>query len=103
LKKWRAITVALLVIGYAGYYLCRSDLSVATPLLIAELGRRGFAPNVARLQMGTIASLGVFAYAIGKFPSGWRNFLFGMAGAIQFTILFGLGGGIPIFTSRWFS
>ncbi len=109
MKKWRAITVALLVIGYAGYYLCRSDLSVAMPLLIAELGRHGIAPNVARVQMGTIASLGVFAYAIGKFPSGWladflggkRNFLFGMAGAILFTILFGLAGGIPVFTLAW--
>ena len=28
------LTIALLVTGYAGYYLCRSDLSVAMPLLI---------------------------------------------------------------------
>ena len=39
LGRWRALTIALLVTGYAGYYLCRSDLSVAMPLLIAEMGQ----------------------------------------------------------------
>ncbi len=103
------LTVALLVTGYAGYYLCRSDLSVAMPLLIAELGQHGIAPDAARVGLGTVASLGVLAYAIGKFPSGWladflggrRNFLFGMAGAILFTVLFGLAGSIPLFTLAW--
>jgi len=109
LVRWRILTVALLVTGYAGYYLCRSDLAVAMPLLIAELSRRGIAPDDAQIRLGTIASLGVFAYAIGKFPSGWladflggrRNFLYGMAGAILFTVLFGLAGGIPLFTLAW--
>ena len=95
--------------GYAGYYLCRSDLAVAMPLLIAELARLGIAPDAAQIRLGGIASLGVFAYAIGKFPSGWladflggrRNFLFGMAGAILFTVLFGMAGGIPLFTVAW--
>jgi sugar phosphate permease len=109
LRRWRVLTVALMVSGYAGYYLCRSDFSVALPLLIAELGTRGIAPNDARIQLGTVASVGVLAYAIGKFPSGWladilggrRNFLGGMAGSIVFTILFGLSGGIPLFTLAW--
>jgi sugar phosphate permease len=109
LVRWQVATVALMTTGYAGYYLCRSDLSVAMPLLIQELGTRGMSADAARISMGTIASLGVFAYAIGKFPSGWladylggrRNFLFGMAGAIVFTVLFGLAGGIPIFTLAW--
>jgi OPA family glycerol-3-phosphate transporter-like MFS transporter len=111
LAKWRALTVALLVTGYAGYYLCRSDLAVAMPLLIAEMGKSGIAPDGAKIHLGTIASLGVLAYAIGKFPSGWladflggrRNFLFGMTGSILFTILFGLAGGIPLFTLAWMS
>jgi len=95
---WQVLTVALMVIGYAGYYLCRSDLSVALPLLIDDMGKRGIPPAVATVSLGTIASLGVLAYAIGKFPSGWladflggrRNFLFGMGGSILFTVLFGL-------------
>jgi sugar phosphate permease len=105
----QASTVALLVLGYAGYFLCRSDLSVAMPLLIRELARRGLSPDAAKVQLGFVASLGVLAYAIGKFPSGWladflggkRNFLCGMAGSIVFTVLFSLGGGIPLFTLAW--
>jgi OPA family glycerol-3-phosphate transporter-like MFS transporter len=106
---WQACTVALIAAGYAGYYLCRSDLSVAMPLLIADLVNRGMSPDAAKVQLGTIASLGVLAYAMGKFPSGGladflggrRNFLFGMAGAILFTVWFGLTGGVPVFTLAW--
>ncbi len=109
LALWQRSTVALLAIGYAGYYLCRSDLAVAMPLLIRELGLHGLSPDAAKIQLGWIASLGVLGYAIGKFPSGWmadfwggkRNFLSGMAGAILFTILFGMAGGIPLFTLAW--
>jgi OPA family glycerol-3-phosphate transporter-like MFS transporter len=109
LARWRFATVALMVVGYAGYYLCRSDLSVVMPLLIAELVAKGTSASVARVQMGTIASFGVLAYSLGKFPTGWladflggrRNFLGGMAGSILFTILFTLGGGIPFFTLAW--
>jgi sugar phosphate permease len=106
---WQSITAALLAVGYAGYYLCRSDLSVAMPLLIAELSKHGIPATTATVELGSVASLGVLAYAIGKFPSGWladllggrRNFLFGMAGAILFTLLFTLAGGIPLFTLAW--
>lgn len=106
---WQGCTIALIAVGYAGYYLCRSDLSVAMPLLIREMSSRGVSPDAAKVQLGTIASLGVLAYAIGKFPSGWladflggkRNFLFGMAGSILFTLLFSLTGGIPLFTLAW--
>ncbi len=109
LLRWQIITVTLLVLGYAGYYLCRSDLSVALPLLIQEMASRGISPDAAKVRLGFIASLGVFAYALGKFPSGGladflggrRNFLFGMTGSIVFTVLFALGGGLPIFTLAW--
>ena len=36
-RAWQALTVVLLVLGYGGYYLCRSHLSVATPLIILGL------------------------------------------------------------------
>jgi sugar phosphate permease len=105
----QSLTVALLVTGYAGYYLCRSDLSVALPLLIQEMVSHGIARDVATTRFGTIASFGVLAYAIGKFPSGGladflggrRNYLFGMAGSVLFTFLFGTAGGIPLFTLAW--
>ncbi|HXJ92492.1 MAG TPA: MFS transporter [Terriglobia bacterium] len=109
LWRWQATTVSLLVLGYAGYYLCRSDYSVALPLIIADLGRRGVPAGVATVRLGSIASLGVLAYAIGKFPSGGmadflggkRNFLMGMAGSVIFTVLFALGGTMPLFTLAW--
>ena len=99
-----------MVLGYAGYYVCRSDLAVVLPLLIQELGTRGIPADAAKLGLGTVASLGVLAYAIGKFPSGSiadflggrRNFLIGMGGSVAFTILFALGGGMPLFTLAWF-
>lgn len=108
-RRWRTLTVALMVTGYAGYYLCRSNLAVAMPLLVAELGTKGIAADAARVHLGNIASLGVFTYAIGKFPCGWladflggrRNFLFGMLGTVLFTLLFAVSGGLPLFTMAW--
>jgi len=107
--RWHLLTISLLILGYSGYYFCRSDFSVALPLLIRDLGQRGIPANVAQVRLGFIASAGVLAYALGKFVSGSladlfggrRNFLGGMAGAVLFTVLFALGGGFPIFTMAW--
>src|SRR5262245_11604521 len=109
LRRWQALTVTLLVFGYAGYYLCRSNFSVALPLIIDDMAARGWDANVAKVSLGALASIGVFAYAVGKFLSGGltdllggrRAFLLGSAGAIVCTALFALGGGLPIFTLSW--
>lgn len=101
--------MSLMVIGYSGYYLCRSNFSVALPMIIEELGARGISPNLAKIRLGFVASLGVLAYAIGKFVSGGlsdflggrRTFLGGMAGSVLFTVVFALSGGIPLFTLAW--
>jgi sugar phosphate permease len=109
LRRWRTLTVTLLVFGYAGYYLCRSNFSVTLPLIIDDLATRGWDANSAKISLGALASIGVFAYAIGKFLSGGltdllggrRAFLLGTAGAISCTGLFALGGGFPVFTTAW--
>jgi OPA family glycerol-3-phosphate transporter-like MFS transporter len=107
---WQPLTVALLVVGYAGYYLCRSNLSVTLPMVQAELASRGMDPATARLRLGSIASIGVLAYALSKFVSGSaadflggrRNFLIGMAGAVLFTLGFAASGGsIPVMGLMW--
>lgn len=106
---WHVLTISLLALGYSGYYFCRSDYSVALPLILAEQVKHGVDAHVAEIRLGSIASLGVLAYAVGKFPSGAfadkfggrRNFLGGMMGAILFTLLFMIGGGFPIFTLAW--
>jgi len=107
--RWHLLTITLLVLGYSGYYFCRSDLSVVMPLLIRDLGQHGIPANVAQVRLGLIASAGVLAYALGKFVcgsladlfGGRNNFLGGMAGAVLFTLLFAAGGGFPIFTLAW--
>jgi sugar phosphate permease len=106
---WHATTIALLALGYAGYYFCRSNLSVVLPDLIHDLAQHGVTVNEAQVRLGFIASVGTIVYAAGKFVSGSmadlfggrRNFLGGMAGSVLFTILFALGGGFPVFTLAW--
>jgi len=102
-------TVALLFGGYAACYYCRADLSVATPLLVEELGRRGVSHGEALIRIGSVSSLGVAAYAFGKlfltglgdYWGGRRNFLIGVGGAAVFTLMFAAGGSMPIFTVAW--
>jgi sugar phosphate permease len=109
LRRRQITLVVLLFCGYAALYFCRADLSVATPLLIDELGTRGVPRDEAIVRMGTIASLGVLGYALGKlfltglgdFWGGRLNFLIGLAGATAFTLLFTATGLIPVFTIAW--
>lgn len=102
-------TLLLLFGGYAACYYCRADLSVATPLLVEELGRRGVSHADALVRIGSITSLGVFAYALGKlfltglgdYWGGRRNFLIGVGGAALFTLLFAVSAAGPAFTLAW--
>ena len=59
-------TIALLFGGYAACYYCRADLSVATPLLVEELGRHGVSHGDALIRIGSVSSLGIAAFAVGK-------------------------------------
>jgi sugar phosphate permease len=106
---WQLLTLLLMVVGYAGCYLCRSNFSVTLPLVAESLIERGYSADEARVWLGTIASLGVFAYAIGKFITGSladflggrRNMLFGMLGSVLFTALFAASGTVPLFSLAW--
>jgi OPA family glycerol-3-phosphate transporter-like MFS transporter len=109
LGRWRALTLGLLALGYSGYYLCRSNLSVALPIITDELAARGMDRDLARLKLGMIATAGTLAYAIGKplaggladYFGGRRNFLAGMAGAVGCTLAFAAGGSLPVFLTAW--
>jgi sugar phosphate permease len=109
LRHRQLLTVALLFGGYAACYFCRADLSVATPLIIEELGKHGVRQSEAIVRIGTMVSFGVLAYALGKlflgglgdFWGGRLNFLIGLAGATAFTLLFASGAAIPVFTIAW--
>ena len=109
LRLGQVRTLALLFGGYAACYYCRADLSVATPLLVGELGRHGLSHGEAIIRIGTLSSLGVLAYALGKlfltglgdYWGGRRNFLIGVGGAAVFTLMFAAGGTVPVFTIAW--
>lgn len=100
-NRWQVATIAALTVGYAGYYVCRSNLSVAGPLL-REAG-------YTKAQLGSIASAGVLAYAVGKvvngvlgdFTGGRVMFLLGMALSVVCTFAFGLTTGLAAWTVIW--
>src|SRR5580658_9955467 len=101
-RAWTVIDA--LAVGYVGIYLCRKNLGVAVPLLQTAF-------HASKSDVGKVASVGTFAYAMGKLLSGpivdrlggRRGFLlsmvlvsiFGVAGALApglfgLTIFYGL-------------
>jgi sugar phosphate permease len=109
LARRKALTLALLVLGYTGFYLCRSNFAVSMSGIIADLAKGGIDPKAARLSLGWVTTLGTLAYAMGKLPGGGlvdflggrRIYLTGMGGAVLFTLVFAMGGSIPVFTMAW--
>lgn len=105
LRRWQSITAWSLFWGYVGYYVCRSNLSVCTPLILAEYAEAG----VTKSDLGTIASFGIALYAGGKIVNGIASdlvsgrlmFLFGMVASIACTVAFGLANGITAFAIIW--
>lgn len=103
-RLWPSVTVATMIVGYAGYYLCRSDLSVARPLILDQYASIG----VTKETIGNLTGFATALYALGKFIfgsaadllGGRRMFLLGMAGAVLCTLLFGAGGP-PLFLLAW--
>ncbi|HLK56743.1 MAG TPA: MFS transporter [Chthonomonadaceae bacterium] len=105
LSRWQMLTIALMLVGYAGYYLCRVHLSVATPQLLEAFKAQG----LTKTKIGDIVSLGTIFYAAGKFLNGSfadflggkKMFLIGMGGAVLCTLFFGASSTIPLFTLAW--
>jgi MFS transporter, OPA family, glycerol-3-phosphate transporter len=104
-RRWQFVTASMLLVGYAGYYVCRSNLSVVAPELVREFGSHG----VDRAGIGLIVSSGVMAYAVGKILMGiWGDFLGGraafvggMVASVLATVAFGVGSALPVFIGIW--
>lgn len=104
LTRWQVITVATLLVGYSGYYVCRSNLSVAAPLILKDSST-----GLTQETIGMIQSVGLLLYAIGKFSNGVltdfldgrRVFLFGMIASVACTFLFGISSGVAVFVVIW--
>lgn len=89
---WEAWRVCIwLALGYVGVYLCRKNLSVALPLLADHY-------HVTKSTLGSIASWGTLAYAVGKFLGGPLTDRLGGRTAYMISltgvVLFGALGGI---------
>jgi OPA family glycerol-3-phosphate transporter-like MFS transporter len=105
LRRWQEITAASLFVGYAGYYLGRTCLSIAKPLMLDSASGLELGPE----HLGIVDSVGVLAYAIGKvingvvveYFGGRRMFLVGMVATICCTTAFGLSAGLPLFLGIW--
>lgn len=103
LVTWQRLTLGSLVLGYCGYYVCRSNLSVATPLLTQGEGA------LTLEQVGILGSAGTFFYAVGKLFSGVvsdtfggrRMFLLGMVASALCTVVFGFGVGMALLVTTW--
>ncbi|MBU1916738.1 MAG: MFS transporter [bacterium] len=62
-RYWRIRAFYSVFIGYAFFYICRTNLSIAMPRIIQDLG-------YSKTQMGIVTSLFYVTYAIAKFTNG---------------------------------
>jgi OPA family glycerol-3-phosphate transporter-like MFS transporter len=101
-RVWKLIIVLTLCVGYAGYYVCRTNLSVSSPALIEEIG-------ISKSTLGITLTAGTAGYAVGKTMAGpvidvlggRQVFLAAMVLSIICTILFPLGSKIWYLTIVW--
>ncbi|HEU5118842.1 MAG TPA: MFS transporter, partial [Isosphaeraceae bacterium] len=105
----QGLTIGLLFVGYTGFYLCRSNLSVAGKPIQEEMQTWGLSAVDARNLFGDVVTAGTIGYAVGKFLGGTlcdflggkRTFLLGMLGAVLATVAFGLGRAVPLLFAAW--
>ncbi len=103
--RGQIVTLAALTLGYTGFYLCRSNYSVAKPKLLEEFGPSG----LDKTDLGDIDSLGTLCYAGGKvvagigadFVSAKGVFVGAMLASIAATIAFAMSGGKAGFLASW--
>jgi len=105
LRRWQQITGISLFVGYAGYYLGRSCLAIANPLMVEQESAHG----LTKERIGLIYSVGVLTYAVGKvvnglivdYIGGRQMFLFGMVATVACTAAFGMSTALPVLVVVW--
>src|SRR5688572_24162257 len=104
LRRWQGVTVATLFAGYAGYYVGRSVLPVASNQLLADP-----AAGLDEVGYGRLVAAGGFAYAFGKlltgvaaeYAGGRAVFLAGLVLSAGCVALFGLAAGPAALVAVW--
>jgi len=87
-----------LVVGYGAFYLCRANVESSFPLLAADFG-------FTKAQLGTLSSISIATYAVGKVVMGTfgdviggkRLILVATSGSVLSTFAFGVSGGLTAF------
>jgi len=104
LRRWQLITVATLFTGYAGYYLCRSVLPVASNGMMNDPGS-----GIDEVSYGRLVAVGIYLYALGKlvngisaeYVSGRLVFLLGMVLSAALVVGFGFAAGAVAMLAIW--
>jgi MFS transporter, OPA family, glycerol-3-phosphate transporter len=104
LTRWQLVTGMALLVGYSGYYLCRSNLSVVASALVADP-----TAGIDRTAIGLISSAGILAYACGKSVTGMAGdffggrllFLGGLFLSVAATLAFSASSTVPMFLLCW--
>lgn len=102
-RYYQLTTFLTLLIGYAGYYLCRQNMSVSFLPMQQSMG-------LTAMQFGWITSIGTLAYAVGKVITGSmadgkhggkKIFFIGMFASAIFCAAFAGGSSVPWFILLW--
>lgn len=104
LRRWQGLTVGTLFVGYAGYYVCRSVLAVASNGLMNDP-----TSGVDEAGYGRLVAVGIYLYAVGKlvngvfteYVGGRAAFLLGMLLSVGCVAGLGLAGGFAALLGLW--
>lgn len=107
--RWQLVTLAVLTLGYTGFYLCRSNFSVAKPRILEEFSGPSGAPPLDKAALGLIDSAGTLCYAFGKILAGVAAdflsprlvFIGAMGASVLATLAFAASPGRPGFLAAW--
>jgi OPA family glycerol-3-phosphate transporter-like MFS transporter len=102
LRKWQNKVLILCWCGYAGAYLCRTNLSIALPGMMNSQGW-------SNTDAGLIGSVFFWAYAMGQLINGFigdrlksRYFIFtGLAASALINLCVGFSSSLPLTIALW--
>ncbi len=104
LRRWQTITVAALFTGYAGYYVCRTVLAVASTGMMNDPDS-----GIDEVGYGRLVAVGIYLYAAGKlfngvfteYVGGRAMFVLGMLLSAGCVAGFGLTAGVSAMLVLW--
>lgn len=88
-NQWRFRIFAVTWLAYAGFYLCRKNLSVLMPVLQGELG-------ISKFYLANIVFAYSLAYAVGQFVTGILADRFGARAVVSAGLLLSVASNIAM-------